>query len=153
MTRVLKRLRYQLGFILIALDNLTVPAGARSYCQYWKKCFAVSRSLEDSPVQNHYYLIGQDHRAIKRRTRPMLGFENFCRARMVSVGFEFMHVISRGRMKCDRRTHPPVADRLRNPATKVGLCVYRSISPSILKRQNRGILSKKTNNVWRKPNH
>ncbi|WP_154671543.1 DDE-type integrase/transposase/recombinase, partial [Paraburkholderia mimosarum] len=33
-------------------------------------------------------IVEQDHRAIKRRTRPMLGFENFHRARVILGGIE-----------------------------------------------------------------
>jgi len=41
----------------------------------------------------------QDHRAIKRRTRPMLGFKNFRCARIILGGIEFMHMIVKGQMK------------------------------------------------------
>jgi len=37
--------------------------------------------------------VEQDHRAIKRRTRPMLGFENFRCARIIPGGIEFRHMI------------------------------------------------------------
>lgn len=51
--------------------------------------------------QNKYLnnLIEQDHRAIKRRTRPMLGFKNFRCARIILGGIEFVHMIVKGQMK------------------------------------------------------
>ncbi|MGF6507817.1 IS6 family transposase [Paraburkholderia sp. 32] len=45
-------------------------------------------------------IVEQDHRAIKRRTRPMLGFKDFHCARIILGGIEVMHMISKGQMKC-----------------------------------------------------
>jgi transposase-like protein len=44
-------------------------------------------------------VVEQDHRAIKRRTRPMFGFKNFRCARIVLGGIEIMHMIVKGQMK------------------------------------------------------
>lgn len=44
-------------------------------------------------------LVEQDHRAIKRRTRPMLGFKTFRCARILLGGIEMMHMIVKGQMK------------------------------------------------------
>jgi putative transposase len=38
-------------------------------------------------------IVEQDHRAIKRVTRPMLGFKSFRAARAVLAGIEIMHMI------------------------------------------------------------
>src|SRR6201746_1050248 len=43
-------------------------------------------------------IVEQDHRAIKRRTRPMMGFKNFRCARIILCGIETMHMISKGQM-------------------------------------------------------
>jgi putative transposase len=43
-------------------------------------------------------IIEQDHRAIKRRTRPMLGFKNFRCARILPGGIELMRMIAKGQM-------------------------------------------------------
>ena len=40
----------------------------------------------------------QDHRAIKRIVRPMLGFKSFRCARAVIAGIETMHMIKKGRL-------------------------------------------------------
>jgi putative transposase len=55
----------------------------------------------DTPIkirQNKYLnnIIEQDHRAIKRRTRPMLGFKTFRCARILLGSIELMHMIRRG---------------------------------------------------------
>ena len=44
-------------------------------------------------------IVEQDHRAIKRRTRPMLGLKNFRCARILLSGIEVMHMIAKGQMK------------------------------------------------------
>ncbi|WP_255215386.1 DDE-type integrase/transposase/recombinase, partial [Paraburkholderia youngii] len=43
-------------------------------------------------------IIEQDHRAIKRRTRPMPGFEKFRCARILLGGIEVMHMIVKGQL-------------------------------------------------------
>ncbi|CAB3807638.1 IS6 family transposase ISBmu21 [Paraburkholderia ultramafica] len=51
--------------------------------------------------QNKYLnnIVEQDHRAIKRRTRPMMGFKNFRCARIILGGIETMHMIAKGQME------------------------------------------------------
>jgi putative transposase len=41
-------------------------------------------------------IVEQDHRAIKRITRPMLGFKSFRAAQAVLAGIELMHMIRKG---------------------------------------------------------
>jgi putative transposase len=43
--------------------------------------------------------VEQDHRAIKRITKPMLNFKSFLAARGVLAGFELMHMIRKGQCK------------------------------------------------------
>jgi transposase-like protein len=38
----------------------------------------------------------QDHRGIKSRIQPMLGFEKFSNARRVLIGIEFVHMVHKG---------------------------------------------------------
>jgi transposase-like protein len=46
-------------------------------------------------------IVEQDHRAIKRRIRPMMGFKDFRCARIILSGIETMHMIRKGQMKDD----------------------------------------------------
>lgn len=41
-------------------------------------------------------IVEQDHRAVKRITRPMLGFKSFHAAASVLAGIELMHMIRKG---------------------------------------------------------
>ena len=44
-------------------------------------------------------IVEQDHRAVKRITRPMLGFNSFWSARCTIAGIEVMHAIRKGQLK------------------------------------------------------
>ena len=52
--------------------------------------------------QNKYLknIVEQDHRAIKRITRPMLGLKSFWSARILIAGIETMHMIRKGQLDC-----------------------------------------------------
>ena len=52
-------------------------------------------------------IVEQDHRAVKRRTRRMLGFTNLRCARILLSGIELMHMIRKGQMKADRKGRTP----------------------------------------------
>ena len=43
-------------------------------------------------------IVEQDHRAVKRITKPMLGFKSFRAASTVLAGIELMHMIRKGQM-------------------------------------------------------
>ena len=42
--------------------------------------------------------VEQDHRAVKRLTRPILGFKSFWGARCMIAGIEVMHAIHKGQL-------------------------------------------------------
>ncbi|CAG9268217.1 transposase [Paraburkholderia unamae] len=52
-------------------------------------------------------IVEQDHRAIKRRTRPMLGFKKFRCARILLGGIEVMHMIVKGQLDDSRIGQTP----------------------------------------------
>jgi transposase-like protein len=54
--------------------------------------------LRGQKRSNALLLPDQDHRAIKRRTRPMLGFKTFRCAGILLGGIELMHMIKKGQM-------------------------------------------------------
>ena len=53
------------------------------------------------PVKYLNNIVEQDHRAIKRVTRPTLGFKSFRYAARVIAGVEFMHMIGKGQFAID----------------------------------------------------
>ena len=44
-------------------------------------------------------IVEQDHRSVKRLTRPMLGFKSFWAARCTIAGIEVMHAIRKGQLE------------------------------------------------------
>jgi putative transposase len=56
-------------------------------------------------------IIEQDHRRIKRLTRPMLGFKNFHAAQQTLAGIEVMVMIKKGQMKTPKRNKQSPAER------------------------------------------
>jgi putative transposase len=44
-------------------------------------------------------VVEQDHRAVKRVTRPMLGFKSFEAAQSTLVGIELMHMLHKGQLE------------------------------------------------------
>ena len=51
-------------------------------------------------------IVEQDHRAIKRMTRPMLGFKSFWSAVITLTGIELMHMIRKGQLKDAAQARP-----------------------------------------------
>jgi putative transposase len=46
-------------------------------------------------------IVEQDHRAVKRLTRPIMGFKSFAAAQSTLVGIELMHMIRKGQVESD----------------------------------------------------
>ena len=63
----------------------------------------VADSSADIELRQSKYLnniVEQDHRAIKRRVRPMMGFKTFASAAKIIAGIETMHAIKKGQLRC-----------------------------------------------------
>ncbi len=56
-------------------------------------------------------IVEQDHRAIKRIIRPMLGFKSFRCARILLAGIETMHMIKKRQLDCLDRQVASAADQ------------------------------------------
>ncbi|WP_439292370.1 MULTISPECIES: IS6 family transposase [Rahnella] len=71
---------------------------------------------EEEPItirQSKYLnnLIEQDHRNIKRRIRPMLGFKSFRRAQTILAGIELVHMIRKGQYQHPAGEHLSPAEQ------------------------------------------
>ena len=70
----------------------------------------------DEPIevrQNKYLnnIVEQDHRAVKRISKPMLGFKSFWAASKVLAGIELMHMIRKGQMNAAEGKELSFADQ------------------------------------------
>ena len=66
----------------------------------------LNTSMELRQVKYLNNIVEQDHRAIKRLTRPMLGFKSFWSAAITLAGIEIMHMIRKGQLICQRTLTP-----------------------------------------------
>jgi putative transposase len=81
----LPRPTYQSGANTAAVNAMVADSG-------------VTIELRQSKYLNN--LIEQDHRAIKRIVRTMLGFKEFDCARRLIAGIETMHMVKKGQLEC-----------------------------------------------------
>jgi len=58
--------------------------------------------IEARQVKYLNNIVEQDHRFVKRMTRPMLGFKSFRTASAVLAGIELMHMIRKGQMSTEK---------------------------------------------------
>jgi hypothetical protein len=63
-------------------------------------------------------IVEQDHRAIKKRTRPMMGFKSFRSAVKIIAGIETMHMIRKGQLACPGGLAFSTADYFHSLATE-----------------------------------
>jgi transposase-like protein len=72
------------------------------------------RRLKPIRIRQSAYLnnrIEQDHRAIKRRVRPMLGFKSITTARVILSGIEMIHMMRKGQAKYACNAQPSLAEQ------------------------------------------
>ncbi|PVE21421.1 IS6 family transposase [Microvirga sp. KLBC 81] len=72
------------------------------------------RDLKPIRIRQSAYLnnrIEQDHRAIKRRILPMLGFKSLSSARVILGGIEMVHMMRKGQAKYARNLQSPLAEQ------------------------------------------
>lgn len=67
------------------------------------EALSAERPMPIKVRQNKYLnnIIEQDHRAVKRIVKPMMGFKVFWCARIILSGIEIMHMIRKGQMRDD----------------------------------------------------
>jgi putative transposase len=50
-------------------------------------------------VKSLHKIVEQDHRGVKRVTRPMLGFKSFEAAQLTLIGIELIHILRKRQME------------------------------------------------------
>ena len=86
-------------------------------------------------------LIEPDHRAIKRVTRPMLGFKSFRCARILICGIETMHMIRKGQLREIKDPASSAANPFYSLAFSIGAWLAVLLGLMALLRQNQLSLS------------
>ena len=89
-----------------AIDLHEVPASItidKSGANTAAACGLIADSGAAIELRQSKYLnniVEQDHRAIKRRTRPMMGFKSFRSAARIIAGIQTMHMVKKGQLGC-----------------------------------------------------
>lgn len=75
---------------------LTAKWDATAVLRFFRKAIRHHDEPEAVTIDKSGASIGQDHRNMKRRTRPMLGFKSFQRAQTILAGIALIHMILKG---------------------------------------------------------
>jgi putative transposase len=76
---------------------------------HYNKIHKTSIAIRQCKYLNN--IVEQDHRAVKRKVRPMLGFKSFWAARCTIAGIEVMHAIRKGQLATTGTLSPTPAER------------------------------------------
>ena len=90
--RDLEELMQERGY---AVDHSTIQRWVVHYAPRIEKAFRKNNTCKTG--RDH--IRQSDHRFIKRRTRPMLGFKSFWSARATLAGIELWHMLKKGQNK------------------------------------------------------
>ena len=85
------------------------PSGEGGPLSHYNKIHKTAIVIRHSKYLNN--LVEQDHRAVKRLTRPMLGFKSFWSARRTIAGIETMHAIRKGQLAATGNTSQTPAEQ------------------------------------------
>jgi len=75
------------------LENLTIDGSAANEAAIKSYNAEHGTAIAIRQIKYLHNIVEQDHRAVKRITRPMLGFKSFAAAQATLVGVELMHMI------------------------------------------------------------
>ena len=78
--------------------KITIDGSEANAAAIWGYNQAHGTSIIIRQVKYVNHVVEQDHRAVKRVTRPMLGFKAFEAAQGTLVGIELMHMLEKGQM-------------------------------------------------------
>lgn len=101
---------------------MAVRPTARRSCRVMPRAGArpVQARLKPSKIRQSRNLnnrLEQDHRAVKRRVRPMLGFKSACSARVILGGIEMIHMMRKQQAKYACKGQPSLAEQFHLLAT------------------------------------
>ena len=79
-------------------DKITIDKGGANKAAIESHNADQDAGIETRRIKNLNNIVERDHRAIKRLTRPMLGFKSFRSAAVTLAGLERMHMIRKGQL-------------------------------------------------------
>jgi transposase-like protein len=99
----------------IVIDGSQTNHEAIAYCDAEIRLRDRSRrSLKPIRIRKSKYLnnrIAQDHRCIKRRIRPMLGFKSMASAEIILSGIEMVHMMRKRQARVAYNPRPSIVEQ------------------------------------------
>jgi transposase-like protein len=88
-------------------EKVTIDGSAtnKSALEYFNNDLEEGEKIEIRQVKYLNNIVEQDHRFIKKRTKPMLGFKNFMSARETISGIENIRIIQKGQINGQKPNH------------------------------------------------
>jgi len=87
-------------------DKITIDKSGANIAAIQSYNLEDDAGIEIRQVKYLNNIVEQDHRAIKRITRPMLGFKEFWSAAITIAGIEIMHMIRKGQLRSKAKLRP-----------------------------------------------
>ena len=79
-------------------DKITIDGSAANEAAITRYNDEHGTAIEIRKLKYLNNIVEQDHRAVKRVTRPMLGFKSFDAAKSTLIGVELMHMLRKGQL-------------------------------------------------------
>jgi putative transposase len=92
-----------------ALSKPGRPRRNTAAIQHYNQTHNIAIVIRHSKDLNN--VVEQDHRAVKRLTRPMLEFKSFWATRCTIAGIEVMHAIRKGQLRTSDHSSPTPAEQ------------------------------------------
>ena len=83
------------------LEKITIDGSVANEASIKSYNEAHDTSIEIRQIKYLNNIVEQDHRGVKRVTRPMLGFKSFEAAQSTPIGIELMHMLRKGQLEGD----------------------------------------------------
>ncbi len=82
-------------------EKITIDGSAANEAAIKRYNAKHGTTIEIRKIKYLNNIVEQDHRAVKRVTRPMLGFKSFAAAQDMLFGIELMHMIKKKQMRME----------------------------------------------------
>ena len=87
-------------------EKITIDKGGANTAAIASYNAEYEADIEIRQVKYLNNIVEQDHRAVKRVVRPMLGFKSFRSAAATIAGIELMHMIRKGQLRAIGKLRP-----------------------------------------------
>ena len=82
-------------------EKITIDGSAANEAAIKRYNEGYGTTIEIRQLKYPNNIVEQDHRGVKRVTRPVLGFKSFEAARATLVGIELMRMLKKDRLMCN----------------------------------------------------